>query len=213
MFTQLNGEIMINIYDGLPDRFIENLDSLKARDEAGILWPLYAESKERMLASMLKWLRPELERNPVLTTSDCPGDVVDQCLTGDELRRELRELAIKGCQIMHLAPGFYLVPMLNFIIRVAAGRDEVASRYFDTLMIGVVWAYRMRQFPREAGKRGGNPGSRHKEEAMAIAVQYLDKNPGTVRSRLVQIISSELVVKYSDVPHLSSIRRWLRDIY
>lgn len=213
MFTQFIGGSVEKVYDGWPEDFILKLDRLRERDDGVLSSPFYAEHKEPVYAVMRSWVNHELGKIQHLDVSQGPGAIADLCLSGDSRFDELRDLTARCCSTMHISAGIYFVPALNFITRLAVGRDDLASQYFDALMTAPIWVYRVRQLPREAGRRGGNPGSRHKAEALAIARKYLEQYPDTVKSRLVQVISGELIVKYSDVPHLSSIRRWLQDIY
>ena len=208
----MQSENVVKFYDGWPDDFIVKLDQLRQRDDGVLSSSFYAEHKEPLYAAMREWVERELDKIR-LDENLSPGEVADLCISGDSRYNELRDLAVRGCDKMHLSAGIYFVPVLNFITRVAAGRYDLASRYFDTLMTAPIWVYRTRQMPREAGKLGGHPGSRHKTEALEFAHRYLAEHPDTPRSRLVQYISGELIVKYSDLPHQSTIRRWLRDIY
>nr|HAF4307118.1 hypothetical protein [Salmonella enterica] len=183
---------MKDFYDGWPVNFVASLEELRELDAASISDPLYAERKGKIRTAIQSWLIPQLSN---VTRSEFDG------------------IAVRLCEMLKIAPEIYHTSALNYVICIASSDNTQADKYLDQLMRPAVWAYRIREIPRRAGRRGGSHGNRHKDEALAIAVRFRQRNPDVVRSRLIQVVTGELSVKYTDLPHNSTIRRWLKTIY
>lgn len=183
---------MKDFYEDWPVSFVASLEELRELDAASISDPLYAERKGKIRTAILFWLTPQL---PTVTRSEFDG------------------IAVRLCEMLKVAPEIYHASALNYVACVVGADDVQADKYLDHLMRPAVWAYRIREIPRRAGRRGGSHGNRHKDEALAIARQFRSKHPDVVRSRLIQVVTGELSVKYTDLPHTSTIRRWLKTIY
>ncbi|EDI0780972.1 hypothetical protein CC851_03375 [Salmonella enterica subsp. enterica serovar Kasenyi] len=206
---------MNDFYKNWPPEFIEKIDELRYQDEQTLSNPVYVERRAGVYSAVIIWLTAELESRGLFNTAlDVPA-TANACICGDTGSAfcDYRDLAAELCDGMHLAPEIFMVIGIHFVVRVAAGRMGDADTYFDHLLRPAVWAYRLRELPRTAGRQGGHPTSRHKEEAVALAKKLRAENPGIVKTRLVQLIISELRAKYSDLPHNSTVRRWLTDIY
>ncbi|EAZ4876751.1 hypothetical protein CBX33_12175 [Salmonella enterica] len=206
---------MKNFYSNWDRKFIDKLEELQELDGKSLDLSLYVERRAQVYADVTGWLTAELESRGLFDPGlDVPA-TANACICGDPAAPycDYRNLANEGCRGMKLAPEIFLIPWIHFAVRIAAGRPDAADPYFDHLLRPAVWAYRLQELPRATGRRGGHPTNRHKEEAVELAKKLRAENPGIVKTRLVQLIISELQAKYSDLPHNSTVRRWLTDIY
>lgn len=206
---------MKNFYSNWGHKFIGKIEELQELDGKSLGQALYLEHRAQVYADVTGWLTAELESRGLFDPGlDVPA-TANACISGDSGTPycDYRALAAEGCQGMKLAPEIFLIPWIHFAVRIAAGRPDAADPYFDHLLRPAVWAYRLQELPRATGRRGGHPTNRHKGEAMEMAKKLRAENPGIVKTRLVQLIVSEMRAKYSDLPHNSTVRRWLTDIY
>ncbi|EEJ5116971.1 TPA: hypothetical protein N3A50_000331 [Salmonella enterica subsp. salamae serovar 30:g,m,s:e,n,x] len=206
---------MKNFYSNWDRKFIDKLEELQELDGKSLDLSLYVERRAQVYADVTGWLTAELESRGLFDPGlDVPA-TANACICGDPTAPycDYSALAVELCEGMRLAPEIFLVPGIHFVVRIAAGRPDAADPYFDHLLRPAVWAYRLQELPRATGRRGGHPTNRHKEEAVELAKKLRAENPGIVKTRLVQLIISELQAKYSDLPHNSTVRRWLTDIY
>ncbi|ASG88431.1 hypothetical protein [Salmonella enterica] len=206
---------MKNFYSNWDRKFIDKIEELQKLDGKSLRLPLYVECRAQVYADVTEWLTAELESRGLFNPGlDVPA-TANACICGDPAAPYCgyRDLAAEGCRGMKLAPEIFLIPWIHFVVRVAAGRADAADPYFDHLLRPAVWAYRLQELPRATGRRGGHPTNRHKGETMELAKKLRAENPGIVKTRLVQLIVSEMRAKYSDLPHNSTVRRWLTDIY
>ncbi|EED6909869.1 hypothetical protein XV54_002704 [Salmonella enterica subsp. enterica] len=206
---------MKDFYSNWDRKFINKIEELQALDGKSLELSLYVKHRAQVYADVTGWLTAELESRGLFDPGLDVSATVSACICGDSAAPycDYRDLAAELCDGMHLAPEIFMIIGIHFVVRVAAGRTGDADTYFDHLLRPAVWAHRLRELPRTAGRQGGHPTSRHKEEAMALAKKLRAENPGIVKTRLVQLIISELRAKYSDLPHNSTVRRWLTDIY
>ncbi|ECC1660271.1 hypothetical protein FNO19_10040 [Salmonella enterica subsp. salamae] len=206
---------MKNFYSNWDRKFIDKLEELQSLDAKSLEAPLYVERRAQVYADVTGWLIAELESRGLFDPGLDVSATANACICGDPAAPycDYRDLAAEGCRGMKLAPEIFLIPWIHFAVRIAAGRPDAADPYFDHLLRPAVWAYRLQELPRATGRRGGHPTNRHKEEAVELAKKLRVENPGIVKTRLVQLIISEMRAKYSDLPHNSTVRRWLTDIY
>lgn len=206
---------MNDFYDGWPHGFIKKIEQARHLDEVSRTSPLYISNRARIYSTAITWLMTELENRQLFESGLDVERVVKSCLAGDTTVQceGLRELAAEGCRKMRLAEDVFFFNWLNFVVRIAAGDEESAAHFFDNLVRQAVLVYRLMQQPRETGKMGGHPVNRHKEEALLLAKKYHADNPDVVKTRLVQLVISDLKVKYIDIPHSSTVRKWLTVFY
>ncbi|ECG7135589.1 hypothetical protein E6W93_22360 [Salmonella enterica subsp. enterica serovar Uppsala] len=210
---------MNDIYDNSwPKKFLQQMDRILERDRIMLSDPLYMEYTEKLYEIMTERLKlaffHDFSKDDVLdiNLSKALNYIIE---SGDDNKALdfLTSLAESECSAMKIWYGLYDVIYIFFALEFIKGNERGAKCLFNFLMRPVVISYRFRSIARKRGSKGGRPPHRLHEEALILAEHYFSSNPGAPISRAVQYVSGKFVVKYSDVPSASTIRKWISKRY
>lgn len=210
---------MNDIYDNSwPKKLLQQMDRVLERDRSMLSDPMYREYTEKLYGIMTERLRlaffHAFSKDDVLDIN--LSTALNYIIEGGDANKALdflNSLAESECSAMKIWHGLYDVIYIFFALEFIKGNEQGAKYLFNFLMRPVVISYRFRSLASRRGSKGGRPPHRLHEEALILADNYFNSNPGAPLSRAVQYVSGEFIVKYSDVPSASTIRKWISKRY
>ncbi|HHE4903405.1 TPA: hypothetical protein ACPEUI_001236 [Morganella morganii] len=114
------------------------------------------------------------------------------------------------CKRLGVSKGLFFPLALEIIIHIIKDRLDDALNLYVILSYPNFAAGIFGNFESDLGRKGGRPQHIHKDEALNLINEILDKNPFENIDILTANVFQRLSDKYTDAPSLSTINRWVK---
>ncbi|EPO2591157.1 hypothetical protein ACT8MX_003309 [Escherichia albertii] len=204
------------IYDeNWSEKFIERVELLRKLDTQAITMPLFRERAEQIFTQMSERVMARAKKQ--LGDTDVTAVSFEEAIryyvvggTGSPVLDYLVSRVKPFCDQMRISVDAHGVAAFCCAFMILKGDLRVSYAFFTLLMRPLVSAFRIGDFGRRNGKKGGRPHNPHYHEALQHAVNVIDAHPNCTRVFLVNTVVSKLSEKYSDSPSARTVKRWLQ---